>query len=416
MRNHVFFFLFLSIAFKSYLNAQILEVSVGPSYSQQAYFDISSGETIQIENDAWDIAFSNAGVQDAGIFINESSSLMETGLKLFVTDITDWNQTIDDISSFNDEAILYNQKENWIEGAFNSIKDPQSPFDYGWGEYNPALNVVEGNKIFVIQDRQGDFLKLTITSLIDGVYSFKYANLDGTNEISKTIAKNDAGENSLVYFSLRDEQIVSIPYNYDLIFQRYSTSIDDGNGTLVDYTVTGVLLGPNTKGVVAQGVDPANVTESDYKDLYSSSPKTIGHDWKFFDFNIGWIIDSERAQFVKTKHGELFKIVFYDFEGSSTGITTLEKTSLGLVNNIDKDFSSLNIEIFPNPASDFLTISGQAKNAELLILDGAGKLILAKKLQAPHDKINIQNLSSGLHRLLIINEDEIASKPVIIHK
>ena len=70
----------------STITAQIDQVSVGASYSQQAYYSVSTGEVEVVENEAWDIAFSAAGQQDAGIFLNESVSFMAAPLQVFLVD------------------------------------------------------------------------------------------------------------------------------------------------------------------------------------------------------------------------------------------------------------------------------------------------------------------------------------------
>lgn len=414
--SYKFTLLCFFVAFSISVTAQVEQVAVGASYSQQAYYKLSTGEVTTISNSAWDIAFSSIGQQDAGIFINESAGSMDNPVKLFVAEENDWNTVISNISIFTDETRIHNEEKNWSEGAFNSIKDPNSVFDYGWGKYNPALNQVIGDKIFVIQKRDESFIKLQIQKLNGENYEFRYANLDGTNEITSVVSKNLGGDQSLVYFSLESNAEISIPSDYDLIFQRYTTPLDAGGGVFINYIVTGVLLGPGTRAVVANGVDPETVSETDYANDYSDLITTIGHTWKSFDFNAGWLIQTDQAQFVKTKDDAVFKIVFYDFEGSSTGITTFEKTSLGIVNANDFPVNNLDISLFPNPSSDYITLKGIEKSTDIKILNSTGLLSISKTIDAKNSTINIENLSSGIYFIQFEINGKLQAVPFVVSK
>jgi len=400
------------LAYNSTSLAQIEQVSIGASYSQQAFYKISTGEVTQVSNSAWDIAFSNDGVQDAGVFINESASFMASPVKLFVAETTDWDEAITNTAVFVEEAILYNAEANWTEGAFNSLRNTTDPFDYGWGIYNPMINSVEGNKIFVVQLRDQSFIKLQIQNLTDGIYSFRYADLDGLNETNASVSKNET--DNLLYFSFDSGAEVEMPTDYDLVFQRYASPLDDGYGNILEYTVSGVLLAPNTTAVAATGVDPTTVSESDYADQYSSLPTTIGHDWKFFDFDLGWIVNESQANFVRTAEGEIYKIVFYDFEGSSTGITTLEKTLIGTVTNIN-NLELLNIQAYPNPTSGNITLNGINDNYQISLFDLSGNLLLSNSI-SNNQIIDLNHLSAGAYTLVLQSDENYGVQKLLIKK
>ncbi len=398
------------------LMSQVDQVSIGASYTQQAYYKISTGEVTQVPNDAWDISFSSAGIQDGGVFINESASLTETPLKVFLSTETDWATAITDLSPFVDSMVLYNPEVSWTQGAFNSIRNPNMPFDYGWGNYNPMSNSVQGDKIFVIQKRDESYIKFQIQQLIGEDYTFRYADLDGSNEVSYTISKNLSEGVSLVYFSFETGDMVDMPTDYDLIFHRYTTPLADDDGVFIPYNVTGVLLAPNTEAAIADGVDPATVMESDYTDQYTDSLKVIGHDWKIFDFVSDWMIDENRAQFVRTSEGDVYKIVFFDYEGAMTGTTTLEKTLVGTSSTIDQSIEELGLSIYPNPSTDFITIEGQQDDIRVFIYDSSSSLIQTENITQSSQKINLQDYQSGMYYILIQGKDYITSQPLIITK
>jgi hypothetical protein len=338
------------------VNAQVTDnVSVGSSYSKQAYYNVSTGEVTQISNTDWDIAFSNLGETDGAIFINESAILSGTPLEIYEPTNYIWEDPIEfDPNLHNEDSRLFNPEESWEEGAFNTIRDPEDPNDYGWGYLNTNNNTVEGLLIFVIKNRDGSFLKIQVNELVNGDYTFRYADLDGSNENTVTLSKADAGDSPFIYFSFDSGSTIDVPSNYDLIFMRYTTPLDDGNGNIIYQPVTGVLLGPGTEGVAARGIDPATVDEANYADQYTATPSTIGYEWKFFSFETGWNIIGDEAYFIKTKSGEKYKIVFMDFGGSTTGITTLEKTYLGMVSVKAIYKEEDQFIIAPNPCSNVI--------------------------------------------------------------
>lgn len=352
-------------------------VTVGSGYVWQAYYNFESGQAEIVENDAWDIAFSNLGQIDGGIFINESVSFMATPMVLYLAPSTDWNDDITDTSMYVDSITLYNPEEDWTEGAFNTPRDPNSAADYGWGTYNPQNHAITGDRIFVIKKRNGQYIKFMMNSLAGGIYDFRYANLDGSDEMNFTIAKSDYADTPLIFFSLETHDIMdNMPKDYDLIFQRYSTPLDAGDET-VQYTVTGVLLAPGTEGLEAKGVDPATVDHKEYLADLSTIPSSIGHEWKFFDFASGWIVANDRVYFVKTRNDAYYKVFFTGFSGSSTGFFTFEVTELDLTAVKEDLFNNTEINIYPNPTTGYFTIEYPESVSDLSVqlLDVKGQLI-----------------------------------------
>ncbi|MFT6337896.1 MAG: hypothetical protein ACI86M_002263 [Saprospiraceae bacterium] len=411
--KRIFTLITLTYLFTASICAQIDQISVGPSYSQQAYYSLSTGETEIVANDAWDISFSAIGQQDAGVFFNESTSFMSAPMQVFVTDITDWSEDIVSTETYVDSVALYNPENNWTEGAFNTVKDPTSQLDYGWGAYNPQTNTVEGTKVFVIKKRDGSFFKMQVESLSGGTYTMNYADLDGSNEITYEINKADA-ENGMIHFSFATDDIVEMPTDYDLIFQRYTTPLDAGDGSFIEYTVTGVLLANGTEAVLVDGVDPTSVIESDYDDQYTSLPTTIGHSWKYFDFSIGWVIDEDRTQFVKTADNDIYQLTFYDFEGSSTGITTLERTFITSVSTKEQTISDIRLAVFPNPTTDYFHVESEEDfTINITISNMSGQVI--KRLESrTNTKTSVIELPLGIYNVSIQSPESITIKRLVV--
>lgn len=399
----------------STLVSQVDQISLGENYSQQAYYNLETGEVTTIKNTSWDIAFSNLGQQDAGIFINESASLVGGVLKLYSTDVTDWSTPITDTSIFTDSNILYNNEESWESGAFNKVAHSTDPFDYGWGAYNPQTHIVEGTTIYVIEKRDGTFIKFQMESLLGGTYNFRIANLDGSNEILESVSKNENLNQSIILYSIAQNTTIEIP-EYDLIFQRYTTPLDAGSGDTIEYTVTGILLAAGVEAAVAYNVNPYDVELDDYLNDFSSNINTIGHDWKYYDFSSGWIMDQQRVQFVKTKNNNYYKLVFYDFEGSSTGVITFEKTNLGIISSTNNNSEEVpNLNVYPNPTTEIVNISGITQKTKVELFSVNGERIFKKEIEK-NNTFNISHLPQGQYIFHINTEGINVNKTIIVQK
>lgn len=412
MKNIYLLIAFLFLTSLS-LVAQEDQVSFGSSYSEQAFYNISTGESHNFSGDTWDIAFSNLGSGDAGVFINESSPFMGAELKLYETYYSDWADEIDPDGSYSDEFRLLNEETNWTDGAFNSIKAEDDPIDFGWGEYDAQEHKIIATRIYVIQKRNGQYLKIQIQSLdADGVYTFRYANLDGTNEYNMTISTQDDEYDSLIYFSFAGNTVVDIPIDYDLIFQRYSASLETG-GEVVQYVVAGTLVAPGVQAVAALGINPETVSEEDYSDLYSTSPNSIGHEWKYFDLSTGWVLSSDLVYFVKLENGDKYMIQFTDFAGSSSGVATLNKTFLGTSANNETNIAGIVVDVYPNPFVNFITVSDVSNQSfDLTLTDISGKVVLSASVNS-NEKLHLPNdMKSGDYfiRMTTKNSDVIVRK------
>ena len=346
------------------------QISTGTGYNKQSYIKLIDGSQKQISNDAWDLAFTAFGFQDAGIFINESSGSTQ-GQNLPLTELyyaktDDFNASVK-LDSIQDQKFL-NSEESWNYGALNELRNRTNPFDYGWGLYNPSNNSVKGNKVFVIKLRNGEYRKLIIESLIGTTYNLKYAKLDGTGEVTKSLNKvTDNKGQKLMYFSFSTNNTVDVlPVGgFDIMYGRYISLAQDPNGTIVQqYNVTGVLTGPGILTVKATGVNPATVSYNDYKDNMSTVTDIIGFDWKTLS-GTSWVIDDKRVFFVKTADNKVWKLRFIDFEGSATGNAVFEKTELGT--SSVSELAGVNTGIFPNPVENELVVS-------LEVETGAGQL------------------------------------------
>jgi len=399
--------------------AQFDQISVGSGYADMAFYDIKSGEVTTHPHTVWDIAFA-VGPQDLGVFVNEgvASSAEASEVELYLTNATSFEEV--DTAGM---TRIYNNEASWSAGAFNHVQAAADPLDFGWGSYDVITHQVNGNRLFVIKLRSGIFKKLEIQSLVGGVYTFRYANLDGSEATTQTVNKADFAGKTLAYFSFETETALDLePENWDLLFTRYTTPLEAEGGS-IQYIVTGTLTNKGVEVAQADGIDPATVNYEDYEGSYSDTLTVIGHDWKEFDLNIfQWSIPQDRVYFVKNDLGEIWKVQFVDFEGSSTGTSTIEKSLEAVVTSTQETLRHVeSVKLFPNPASDFVNIALESKTAvpqaNLQIFSASGQLVRSQNLsvQSGLNTETLQlNLPAGLYQVVFqLGTDRIAQSLIV---
>lgn len=401
-------------------NGQIDQISVGQQYKEHTFYSLGEGALNSVDNAAWDIAFSSQGVQDAGIFVNESAALSgQEQVEVYIPDTGVYEDVFEvDIESWQR---LYNPEVDWQNGAFNSIKDEIDVFDYGWGQYNPSTNTVVGNQVYLIKLRDGSWKKLFVENLFFD-WNFKYADLDGENEVFAIIPKADHIDNVLAYFSFATGATVEVePTNWDLLLTRYNTYTEDGMGNFENYVVTGMLSGLNVQVAEKDDVDPNAISHTDiFEDEYQTELDAIGFDWKTVDFNTSlFTIDEDRVYFVKNSDNNVCKVQLIDFEGALTGVVTLKK-ECSIIASTDV-IGLYDLKIYPNPTSEYvqiLTDFVEETKVNLSLVDLNGKVWLTKERifnsGFKQSKLPLQNMPDGRYNLVFQTDKGISTQPLII--
>ncbi len=398
-----------------------LEITTGPGYQNQQFIRLKDDFVQSAKLTDWDIAFTSFGQQDAGVHFNEASGTSmgqaQPEIEVYDTKSTDFAKV------FNVDSIkanrLYNDEKSWSYGAFNSNRNPASPFDFGWGKYAPATNSVAGDKVFVIKLKNGQFKKFTIISLGVAGYNFKYADLNGDNLVTKTKAKT-FGTQSILYYSFAKEDFVVIaPSSYDLVYSRYTSIAQDPNSPLLaQYNVTGVLTAPGNSTARVVSVSPETELPKDTT-TYTKRQDVIGYDWKTFT-NV-WSINTNLVYFVKSQDLHIYKLRFIDFEGASTGNATIEKTDLGVLSST-RDLLTSSVNVYPNPASSNVDVVFDAIQnvgaSTLQIIDLTGKQVMTLPMNVTKGlnafNIDITTLNAGLYKLHITSAQGILASQKIV--
>src|SRR5690606_27652744 len=133
----------------------------------------------------WDLAFNMKDVMSP-IFVNTNFSHPPVGS----IGVTLWNYPKDDTSAWSsiDTSGLStwqsrtNSDTSWSYGAMGNYVNPNDPSDVDWGKYNFSTHVITGDSIYILKLASGDYKKLWIKRLKSGVFTFVYANIDGSDE------------------------------------------------------------------------------------------------------------------------------------------------------------------------------------------------------------------------------------------
>ncbi|MBL7937073.1 MAG: hypothetical protein JNM51_14795, partial [Bacteroidia bacterium] len=304
-------------------NAQTIidTVSVGAGYSNQKWYSLQNDEQGTQPKDNWDIAFEISGYS-ASILAN----VQKTNFAVYKTPYSVAQYATLDTTGINTWPLLYNSDTTWTVGAFNKGAISSNPNDLGWGVYNSSNHIITGDSCYVIKLSSTSYKKIKINDLNGGIYSFDYANIDGTSAQSQSITKSNYTGKNFAYFDLTNNVAVDrepISANWDLTFVKYISFVP------TPYGVTGVL---SNKGVTVAQADNVNAPvtyNSWYAHTFNTAINTIGYDWKEINMTtFAWDIKLDTVYFVKAKTGDIWKLRFTKFSGSSTGNFIFSKEKL----------------------------------------------------------------------------------------
>ena len=238
---------------------------------------------------------------------------------------------------------------------------PQGQYNYGWGTYNTVSHTVEGNQIFVIQLPDDSYRKVKINDKTAGTYSFTLAELDGANEINRTIASNGGpSDNALFgYYSITNDVFVNrepAKSDWDICFLQYN-AVEYGSS--FNQRVVGVLQHPDVE-VAKISLDNATDIVDASSAVFSAAINAIGYDWKELNYaTFQWEIPDTLVYLIKAQNGDYWELRFTAFGGTSTGNIAFTKTKIGSANITENSISLF--EMYPNPSNGLVTIAVDAK-------------------------------------------------------
>jgi hypothetical protein len=301
-------------------------VDMGANSSNDVYYSFANGVVKTLERVDWDIAFS-VPLQTATIIINEGA-----GVQLWcVGDTNSWKtvgqSTIDNLKP------RYNDKTDWMKGAFNQNQKP--PFNFGWGTYHMDTHNVSADSIFIIKLSDKSFKKLSIrqrTGASD-TYVMRLSDPDGSNPVDASFSPALYSKTKhFIHYSLVNKKVVEAEPDkdkWDLIFTNYVVKVPAGPGTFMDYTVMGVLANKSVQLLKITDKAPEISALSDSASTgFKAQADLIGWDWKINDqVTHLYSIAPNTSYFAKLGSGAIYKIYFTNYVSQTVG--TIEfKTKL----------------------------------------------------------------------------------------
>lgn len=278
-------------------------VILGNTYHYQSWVDLNGlQEKAYHEIDSWDLAFS----------CSESSFdiLLNSALSMY--------------AGTNGDTIFENViSEEGIEMRFDASSGNPDSLAFGhWYEVSNGgdFAALSNKYVYIINrgvDDVGNELGFKKTQFLieNGNYIVRYANLDGTEEQTLTITK----DNSYNYIHLSfDNGILNIepPQNeWSLKFSRYATILFTNEGDPYDYNVVGVLLNPYKVEAIETNMNYDDIILSDTT-LFNLTNRSdvIGYKWKYYDFDNGsYTIVPNKNYLIKDKDGYFYKLRFLSF-------------------------------------------------------------------------------------------------------
>ncbi|GHC45308.1 T9SS type A sorting domain-containing protein [Ulvibacter litoralis] len=410
MKKFLLFVVLTVTGFAATAQQTAVTLSMGSGYTNEVYYSFASETATSFDANSWDIAFLRNSSQNIGIRVNAG-----IGIQVFeaADSASDWN-TID----IADEASwtpLYNDDTNWDNGAFM-----QGSASYGWGEYNPVTHHVEGTIVFVLKYADGTYKKFINEDYFGG-YTFKYATWDGTawiGETTQTVANSSNPDNRYNYYSLQNnEEVIAEPADtaWDMVFTKYVTDLGGG----MFYNVTGVLHSANV--TVAQNEEITGGGDPNGLD-YLEAINTIGYDWKSFNGS-AYEVNDAMAYYIKYDESTVYRLVFNDFEGSSTGNITFNFEDVSDVLGFETVSEGVSFGMYPNPTTnkqltivyDASTAVSEASNIDIYALNGAKVFSEAMTTGFNNKQLDLSALQSGLYVVTFTSGTNSITKKLILN-
>ncbi|MCB9047078.1 MAG: T9SS type A sorting domain-containing protein [Chitinophagales bacterium] len=362
--------------------AQVVHDSVilDAGYAKQVWYSLQNDEQGSAQKNEWDIAFDVVEITSS-IRINSAAGVMLWNYPK--GDKSAWSTV--DTNGLSTWDPRYNSDTSWAQGAMGRYADPNNPFDIDWGIYDMTTHIIHGDSVYIIKLVNGNYKKLFIDNLTGGTFNFKFANLDGSSEVSAQVSKSTFTDKNLGYYSIVNQNTLNREpdnFKWDLEFTQYTGFVP------IPYTVTGVL---HNRGVSVAEVGnlPNKNTYSNWQShTRSTEINTIGYDWKSQSMGVYSVKDS-LLYFVKDVEDHIWRLIFTDFS-STNGMFVFDKEVIGSLSVKDNISGNKNtVALYPNPSKggDVQLVYSTPDNVTITVTDMAGRTVFAQQV----------NGSTGLH-------------------
>lgn len=393
-----------------------VNMSMGGSYQNRVFFDLSTNNTVTQPANTWDVAFYRNSAFDFGSRVNDDKKIEVYEAS---NSAANWNNiNIANIASWG--AAKYNPDNSTAlhNGAFE-----QGSASSGWGVYGSNHHVT-GSIIFVLKYLStGEYIKFMIEDYFGG-YTFKYSKWNaatstwGTTE-TRTLP-NGTDDAYFNYFSFttgaKVENMEPPKANWDLMFTRYYTFYMN----YMMYQMSGVLQSPTVSIAKVQPETQATATATiPVSTAFSNNITTIGHSWKptsgFYNDVVYYI-----------KQGsEYYRMYFISNEGTATGNMYFKYKNITSTLGITEVSKKASFGIYPNPTTFdkkvtvLFDVKEKANNkGSVEVYDLTGKRVYNAELSNQtgfyKQDLNLSHLPSGNYLVKISFGGKTETKKLIV--
>tara|TARA_B110000240_G_C13436880_1_gene426240 strand:- start:33 stop:1259 length:1227 start_codon:yes stop_codon:yes gene_type:complete len=405
--NKIITSIFLLVAMSGY--AQTSDSAYTQGGAMDVYYDFETQNKASLDRATWDIGLTT-DARGASIIINENVGVE---LYLYSTDTSDWSTV--DTAGFALESI-YNSESTWNAGAFAN-QGTTHP-DYGWGIYDMNKHDINGNRLFILKTKTGNYLKVVIDQMSPtGIYKFRTANLDGSNlevyEYSKNTPES-LGKN----FALLDLDLGDFVYNnpdakdWDILFTKYTTFVQAGPNSRYQ-PVGGVKI--NLGCEVAQRNGVATSSDDTSSLSWNTNITEIGWDWKVFEFaTTSYVMEADRTYFIRTQNGSVYKLWFNNYTvGTANYFFNTKQIKEGTLTT--EKLTRLNTNVYPNPVRDMLNINNKENEAlSINLMNAQGAIVYTGNVTAfATQSIATIDFANGIYFLQLSTSNATSTQRVI---
>lgn len=274
---------------------KITSFSMGETYENTTYFQLSTGNITQRYLFLWDLAFA-ADSNAQHLVVNGGKEV-----QVHTTTDTDFskNQTAPD--EWNWDNPNGSLDSTAFGNCFNSNRTSKQ-----------LIYIVDIGKQYSPR-----YYKLQLLTVTDSTYRFKLGELN--DAVGNTFAIRKDHQKNYTYFNLDLKEVVDYEPNsteWDLVFTRYRY-VYYNMTPITPYQVNGALI--NTKQVTVAQTTTIPFEELDIikaqQLMLTKKQDEIGYDWKYFDLNGSgkYLVNMNKIFVVKTADGYYYKIRFLDF-------------------------------------------------------------------------------------------------------
>lgn len=392
-------------------------VSVGADYVNQKWYSLQNDEQgITQSKDNWDIAFEITGFS-ASILANTQKA----NFVVYKAPYSIANYGVIDTTGMTSWKKLYNSDTTWSVGAFNKGGVFTNPYYLGWGLYNINTHIVSGDSCYVVKLSNASYKKLKIDKLSGGIYHFTYSNIDGTNSRTVALNKTNYSGKNFAYFDMTSNTAINREppsANWDLTFVKYISFIP------TPYGVTGVLTNKGVTVAQADSVASPSTYVNWNAHTQATAMNTIGYDWKTFDMATNtWKIAVGTVYFVKSKTGDIWKVRFTGFGGSTNGNFILSKEKLSTVGIQELNGTKIaSLTVYPNPSTQEVVnviydLQTQVNEATLKVYNSTGEEVYNEQLKAREGlyshALNTTDFRAGTYLVSLYVDDKVVTQRFI---